>query len=123
VNGKISDLVLVAGGVVQGSVLGPLLFNDIASRISHCRYQLYADDIQLYLIGDIDSVSDCINQMTLDLESVHKWTIENGLCLNPRKTQAMIINCPSSVAADTPAICRPTVVIQQKREKFGIGAQ
>jgi hypothetical protein len=94
--------------VVQGSVLGPLLFslfiNDIASRISHCRYHLYADDVQLYLSGDIDSISDCISRMNLDLESLYKWTIENGLCLNPKKTQAMIINCPSSVAADAPAI-------------------
>jgi hypothetical protein len=96
VDGKISDLVLVAGRVVQASVLVPLLFslfiNDILSRISHCRYHLYADDFQLYLSGDIDSISDCINRMMLDLESLHKLTIENGLCLNPRKKKAMIIN-------------------------------
>jgi hypothetical protein len=42
--------------------------------------------------------------MNLDLEILHKWTIEDGLCLNPRKTQAMIINCPTSVAADASAI-------------------
>jgi hypothetical protein len=88
----------VARGVLQGSVLEPLLFflfiNDIAQRISHFRYHLYADDVQLYLSGDIDSISDCINRMTLDLESLHTCTIENGLCFNPRKTQAMVINCP-----------------------------
>jgi hypothetical protein len=61
---------------------------------------LYADNVQLYLSGEIGS----INQLNLDLESLHKWTIENGLCLNPRKTQAMNINCPSSVEADAPAI-------------------
>jgi hypothetical protein len=37
---------------------------------------LYADDVQLYLSGDIDSISDCINRMNLDLESLNKWTIE-----------------------------------------------
>jgi hypothetical protein len=109
VDGKISDLVLVARGVVQCSVLGPLMFslfiNDFASRISHYRYHLYADaDVQFYLSGDIGSIPDCINRKNLDLESLHKWTIESGLCLNPRKTQAMIINCPSSVADDVPAI-------------------
>jgi hypothetical protein len=108
VDGKISDLVLVARGVVQSSVLEPLLFSlfitDITSRISHCRYHLYAYDVQLYLSGDIDSISDCISRMNLDLESLYKWTIENDLCLNPKKTQAMIINYPSSVAADAPAI-------------------
>jgi hypothetical protein len=41
---------------------------------------LYADDVQLYLSGDIESISDCIiYRMNLDLESLHKWTIENGL--------------------------------------------
>jgi hypothetical protein len=62
---------------------------------------LYADDVQLYLSVDIDSISDCINRMNLDLESLHKWTIENGLGLIPRKTQAIL--WPSSVAADAPA--------------------
>jgi hypothetical protein len=98
VDGKISDLVLVARGVVQCSVLGPLMFslfiNDIASRICHCWYHLYADDVQLYLSGDIGSISDCISRMNLEFESLHKWTIENGLSLNPRKIQASIINCP-----------------------------
>jgi hypothetical protein len=75
VDGKISDLVLVARGVVQGSVIGLLLFslfiNDIASRMSHCRYHFYADDAQL----SIDSISDCMNRMNLNLKSLHKWTI------------------------------------------------
>jgi hypothetical protein len=73
VDEKISDLVLGARGVVQGSVLEYLLFalfiNDIASRISHCRYHMYADAGQLYLSGDINSISDCINRMNLNLES------------------------------------------------------
>jgi hypothetical protein len=75
VDGKISGLVLVAKGLVQGSVLGPLLFSlfiyDIASSMSRCRYHLYADDVQLYLSGGIDSIlSDCINRMNLDLGSL-----------------------------------------------------
>jgi hypothetical protein len=65
---------------------------------------LYADDVQFYLSGYIDSISDFMKRMNLDLEILHKWTIENGLCLNPRKTQAMTIICPSSVATDAPAI-------------------
>jgi hypothetical protein len=36
--------------------------------------------------------------------SPHKCTMKNGICLNPRKTEAMIINCLSSVAADASAI-------------------
>jgi hypothetical protein len=62
--------------VVQGSVLGPwassvLLIYDIASKISHCRYHLYAD-VQLYRSGDIDSISDRLNRINLDLERLHK---------------------------------------------------
>jgi hypothetical protein len=94
VDEKISDSVLVARGVVQGSVLGPLLFSlfisDIASKISHCRcrYHLYAHDVRLYLSGDIDSISDCINRLNLNFINVLL------------KTAFVLI----SLAADAPAI-------------------
>ena len=51
-NGKISNLNSVVSGVVQGSILGPLLFtfyvNDLPTACPECIIKLYADDSKVY---------------------------------------------------------------------------
>lgn len=79
-------------GVPQGSVLGPLLFTAYMSPISDviarydARHHLFADDVHLYLsVKAIESglrlriLIDCAN-------AVRRWCLENGLLLNPEKT-------------------------------------
>ena len=50
----------IAFGVLQGSLLGPLLFitniNDLPSIVNSCEIQLYADDTLLFYSGN--SISD-----------------------------------------------------------------
>jgi hypothetical protein len=56
VGGVLLELIAVTRGGMQGSVLGPLLFeifiNDIVAQIDFCRFHMYADDVQLYLSDD-----------------------------------------------------------------------
>jgi hypothetical protein len=63
VNEISSECAPVGPGVVQGSVLGPLLFfffiNDIVNQISFCSYHLYANDVQLYISSRPVDFSKC----------------------------------------------------------------
>lgn len=52
-SGTVSAMTPVNAGVSQGSVLGPLLFSlyisDFNGILRHCKYNFYADDLQVYL--------------------------------------------------------------------------
>ena len=71
-----SDQVLEASGVPQGSVLGPILFlTDIIDPPPLPQYVkskvcLFADDTVIYLA--IKSTDDCI-QLQQDLLNLEKW--------------------------------------------------
>jgi Reverse transcriptase (RNA-dependent DNA polymerase) len=85
-------------------VLGPLLFslfiNDITMEIKDCQYHLYADDVQLYISCPQSKYTDCISSANLDLNRIHEWSLRNKLLVNPRKSQAMLVN-PACLQIDT----------------------
>ena len=90
IKGNFSDPFIANCGVPQGSHLGPLLFiifiNDISDVISTCEYQVYADDIKIYL--EIGSIA---NQLDLqrDLDEIYRWSLRNFLRLNVSKCKAL----------------------------------
>jgi ribonucleases P/MRP protein subunit RPP40 len=98
VGGIFSELIAVTRDVVQGSVLGTLLFsifiNDIVAQIDFCRFHMYADDVKLYLSDDPCSLDEYIGRMNADLDRLYIWATENGMCLNPEKSQAIVIGFP-----------------------------
>ena len=70
-----SEFVNVPSGVIQGNVLGPLLFllyvNDVADIFNgNCVYKLYADDIKLYSV--LDSANDC-SDLQCQLNDLQQW--------------------------------------------------
>ena len=93
INGNMSEPRQVSCGVPQGSILGPLLFiitiNDIVKTIQHCNASLYADDTCLYYASSNHvTLEKCVNE---DLKAISKWLEINGLLLNEKKCECMII--------------------------------
>src|SRR5258706_235984 len=94
VGGESSAIAQCESGVLQGSVLGPLLFTlhvlpaaNVISRFEFNHLQ-YADDTQLYISIRNDSaltaLTDCFNDL-------HWWYSVNGLQLNPDKSEVILI--------------------------------
>jgi hypothetical protein len=83
IGNQASEILPVTSGVVQGSVLGPLLFslfiNDITSVIVSYRYHLYADEVQLYISCRPSDYVDCISRLNLDLDHILQWSSRNSL--------------------------------------------
>jgi hypothetical protein len=82
---QLSKEVEVTSGVLQGSVLGPLLFlvyvNDIWRNIDSS-IRLFADDCIIY--RKIINKND-IEKLQKDLDTLGEWAVEKGMKINPGK--------------------------------------
>lgn len=89
----------------QGSILGPLLFiiysADICWHIKHCKYHLYADDVQLYLPMHPKDVHCKLSRINDDLDRISVWSQRNALVLNPTKSKFMVLGSQSIVSEIT----------------------
>lgn len=99
--GARSEWINITRGVPQGSVLGPLLFclytHDICKILKdRCKYHIYADDTQLYIICTPDQLNEAIHTMNTILGDIATWSEQHGLKLNPTKTQTMLIASPDT---------------------------
>ena len=91
----LSQVAYLHSGVVQGSVLGPLLFllyiNDVveAFRDSKCTCKLYADDLKIYT--EIQLVDD-LNLLQSALDALYEWSDRWQLSISYKKCSAILIN-------------------------------
>ena len=80
-------------GVPQGSILGPLLFiiyiNDLPNIYRLAKFILYADDANIILTGN--SIQEIEHQLSELIPLLINWVNSNGLKLNLKKTNYMII--------------------------------
>ena len=91
-----SDLKIINNGVLQGSILGPMLFliyiNDFPNTSKLFNFLMYADDTRLFCcLEDIQSPHKgyTLNQ---EFQKVYKWLLANKLKLNIAKTTYLIFS-------------------------------
>ena len=87
IHGEKSDLLTIAYGVPQGSVLGPLLFllyiNDIANCSDLGIFILFADDTNIFVEGA--SIEEAYKKGNIVLNLVKEYMIHNKLHINMSK--------------------------------------
>ena len=84
---------VVQCGVLQGSLLGPLLFNiyinDITYVTKNMELRLYADDTTGYAASNSPATLEFY--INSDLVRLSQWLEDSYLTINTTKTQAMIV--------------------------------
>ena len=102
-------------GVPQVSVLGPLLIAIYCSPVANViashgvQYHQYADDTQLRLAVHADNTSDGLSVLAACTTDVKQWYMQNGLQLNPDKSEALIVGTANQLRAVTPAVSSVSV--------------
>jgi hypothetical protein len=82
-------------GIAQGSSLGPFLFSVYISPLASVvrslgvRHHQYADDTQIYIAATKEDLSSRIGLLEQCTNRVHSWLLQNGLQLNPLKSEAI----------------------------------
>ena len=80
-------------GIPQGSILGPLLFNNFINDLfffsAKCEVCNFADDNSLYSCGmNLDNI---FSNLTQDMENVYEWFVYNSMKANPDKFPFIIL--------------------------------
>ena len=87
----------VCSGVIQGSVLGPVLFliyiNDVLKVIQHGTPFIFADDIKILYTCDKNSLPMTLTNINRDLESLSCWCRSWQMKFSAEKSSVMTYKC------------------------------
>ncbi|KMQ86836.1 zinc finger miz domain-containing protein 1-like protein [Lasius niger] len=73
--------------------------SDFRYVLQHCKHNLYADDLQVYLHCKPKEISDAILRVNEDINAIIDWSSANNFILNPDKTQAIIMGTSRCINA------------------------
>ena len=97
IDNTLSSFLPVSVDVPQRSILGPLLFiiyiNDMPNIVKHCKILLYADDTLLYYSSK--SASDIEKYVNGDVNLISQWLDQNLLTLNCKKSKFVLFGSNS----------------------------
>nr|CAH7759109.1 unnamed protein product [Callosobruchus chinensis] len=90
----VSNVMDVPSGVLQGSVLGPLLYLvytfDLHSCVNNCNIQTYANDTQLIHFFNFCSINQASYKVNMDFVNISDYRKRHCLRINPSKLSALI---------------------------------
>ena len=115
----------VTSGVIQGSVLGPILFNifinDIDSVVKHSMILKYADDIRLFSSSlKSDSALSVLKQnLQIDIDNVVDWVSNSGMTFNTSKCFSTTFGS-SSVSRRSYSICGSGISYKSSFRDLGV---
>ena len=103
----------ISTGVPQGSALGPLLFvlfispvakvinPDLSETNNLVSFHQFTDDTQLYIGTNASTLAHQVASIESCTQRVHNWLLNNGLYLNPSKSEAIAFFNPRSKPLET----------------------
>ena len=95
VRGGHGDAMPITHGVVQGSLLGPVLFliftNDLVSYMDGAKIVMYADDVQFLHRDSPGDMVELRAAVEHTVATAHSWFNDNCLKINPDKTYVTLI--------------------------------
>ena len=114
-NGQHSSWSDVLAGVLQGSILGPLLF---LMYIIQYNAKLVADDNSLF--ATVHNINKATNDLNNDLTKITKWTFQWKISFNPdisKQAHEIIFSSKRSIVSHPPLIFNNIPVAQTNSQK------
>lgn len=115
INGYTIQFRSISTGVLQGSVLGPLLFlvfiHDLPECLKCTASNIYADDTEIHSCGN--TIPEVSSRLQQDVSNVVKWLKDNKLVLNGDKSFCMLTSSNRNIVNEELDVCIDGVRIEQ----------